>query len=289
MRPSRVRVVATQTLREARNREEFLRRAEATLELPVEVIPGHEEARLIYTGVAFLHPSTNRRLVIDIGGRSTEMIVGRAGTPDWTDSFPIGSASLSQHFFSGGRMTAARFRAAQRAVQAELHQALAPFSSAGWHEAIGASGTARTLSTVLRVNGVTDGTLTPAGLRWLIERCISARWVDRLELPGLKVERGGLLAGGLSILYTLLMHCGIRRLTAAKGALRQGVIVDMHERELVTRLNGQSPLQRFNFDFSQSRDVANAVLNLARRQVKPKASAWTHRELNRAVALGVAD
>jgi len=94
LRPSRVRVVATQTLREARNREEFLRRAEATLELPVEVIPGHEEARLIYTGVAFLHPSTNRRLVIDIGGRSTEMIVGRAGTPDWTDSclsifFPV--------------------------------------------------------------------------------------------------------------------------------------------------------------------------------------------------------
>ena len=226
--PARVRVVATQTLREARNREDFLNRAETILGLPVEVITGHEEARLIYAGVAFLHPHPGRRLVIDIGGRSTEMIVGLAEAPELLDSFRIGSASLAQRFFADGVITAARFRAAQWEVARVMQPALAPFVSAVWDEAMAASGTAGMLSGMLRANAITDGTVTPAGLRWLIERCIHAGHVERLDLAGLKTKRRKLLPGGLAILYTLLTHCQISRLQSAKGALRQGVIVDMH-------------------------------------------------------------
>ncbi|HEX2010601.1 MAG TPA: Ppx/GppA phosphatase family protein [Roseateles sp.] len=292
IQPSRIRVVATQTLREARNRDEFLRRAEAVLGLPVEVISGHEEARLIYAGVAFLHPSTRRRLVVDIGGRSTEVIVGQARTPDRVESFRVGSASLSQEFFSGGRMTAARFRAARHAVGVELGAAAAHFASAQWEEAMGASGAAGMLSAVLRANGVTDGVLTPAGLRWLLRRCLEAGRIDRLDLPGLKPGRRGLLPGGLAILHALTAQCEIGALHPAKGALRQGVIIDLHERRLGEATMPEPPQepmvralqQRFRVDPAQSRQVAAAAQNF-HRQLQPQASAQGRRELGTAAAL----
>ncbi len=233
--PLKLRVVATQTLREARNRDEFLSRAEDALGQPVEVISGHEEARLIFAGVAFLHPSSRRRLVIDIGGRSTEVIVGEANTPSVMASFPIGSASLSQAFFHDGRITAAGFCAAQLAVSAKLGKALTRFTSPHWDEVMGSSGTAGTISAVLKASGITDGRLTAKGLRWLIDRCIESGRVDRLELPGLKERRRSVLAGGLAILSMLIEHCGIRKLHPAKGALRQGVIIDLHESLLLDR------------------------------------------------------
>ena len=243
LNPSHVRVVATQTLREAVNRDEFLHRAEAMLGLPVEVISGHEEARLIYAGVSFLHPSTRRRLVIDIGGRSTELIVGEGRKLDALESFRVGSASISQEFFAAGRMTAAAFRAAQLAVSSELAHALEPFSAEAWQEAMGASGTSGSISAVLKAYGITDGSLTPKGLRWMISRCIIAGRVDRLKLRGLKEKRRSVLPGGLAILYTLAMHCGIRSLQSAKGALRQGVIVDLHERRMAARRESSEALK----------------------------------------------
>ncbi|MBV8502100.1 MAG: Ppx/GppA family phosphatase [Paucibacter sp.] len=230
--PDGVRVVATQTLREARNSGEFIRHAEDVLGAPVEVISGQEEARLIYAGVSFLHPSDHRRLVIDIGGRSTEIIVGQARTPHVAESFKVGSASISQRHFPNGRVTVEGFRAAQRAVRAEFGTALASFSPQHWDEAMGSSGTAGAVSTVLRLNGVTDGELTADGLRWLIERCVEAGHIDHLELPGLKDRRRSVLPGGLSILYTFFAHCGVRQLHSTRGALRQGVIVDLHESRL---------------------------------------------------------
>lgn len=235
LQPAGIRAVATQTLREARNRDEFVRRAEAVLGFPVEVISGQEEARLIYTGVSFLHPTARRRLVIDIGGRSTEMIIGQGRTPTTIASFRIGCASLSKQFFPDGRITPAGFRAAQLAVDEQIGQSLAPFSAAHWDEAMGASGTANAVSSVLKANGITDGALTPKGLRWLIDRCVEAGKVKRLDLLGLKPQRRALLPGGLAILYTLAAQCVIPRLRSAKGALRQGVIVDLHESQSAQR------------------------------------------------------
>ena len=227
-----VRAVATQTLREARNRNAFLLRAQEALGLPIEVISGREEARLIYAGVAAMQPSEQRRLVIDIGGRSTELILGQGRKPLVAESFGVGCVSLSLRFFEGGNLTQEGFRRAQVAAGAELEEALQAFAPEQWQQALGSSGTAGAVSDLLHAAGVSDGRITPKGLRWCIAHCLDAGHVDRIDLPGLKPERRAVLPGGLAILYTLATHFDIATLWPAKGALRQGVIVDLHEREL---------------------------------------------------------
>jgi exopolyphosphatase / guanosine-5'-triphosphate,3'-diphosphate pyrophosphatase len=225
-----VRAVATQTLREAKNRDAFLQRARAALGHPIEVISGREEARLIYAGVAHLQPSERTRLVIDIGGRSTEMILGLRDEPIRAESFAVGSVSLSMRFFADGHLSAKAFRAAQVAAGAELEEALQPFAPAQWEEALGSSGTAGAVSQLIVAQGHADGAITPARLRALIERCVDAGHIDRVELPGLKPERRPVIAGGLALLYTFAAQFGIDRLMPARGALRQGVIVELAER-----------------------------------------------------------
>jgi exopolyphosphatase/guanosine-5'-triphosphate,3'-diphosphate pyrophosphatase len=230
-----VRAVATQTLREARNRNAFLARAETALGHPIEVISGREEARLIFVGVARLQPSDARRLVVDIGGRSTEMILGAGRTPTQAESFQVGSVSLSMKCFPDGRLTKNAFRQAQIAAGAEFEEALAPFARRHWQEALGSSGTVGAVSQLLAAGGITDGSVTPEGLRWCIEQCLRAGHIDRLDLPGLRDDRRLVIAGGLSILYTLATHFGIEALLPARGALRQGVIFDLDERRFAAR------------------------------------------------------
>lgn len=226
----RVRAVATQTLREARNRDEFLARARSALGLPIEVISGREEARLIYAGVSHLQPSQEARLVADIGGRSTELILGQGSVPLAAESFPVGSVGLSMRFFPEGHLTAQAFHAAQIATGAEFEEAMATFAPSRWTQALGSSGTAGAVSQVLAEAEGGDGCITPAALAGLISQCIDAGHVDRLEMPGLREDRRAVIPGGLAILYTLVTHFGIRRMTPAKGALRQGVIIDLHQR-----------------------------------------------------------
>jgi exopolyphosphatase/guanosine-5'-triphosphate,3'-diphosphate pyrophosphatase len=229
-RVAQVRAVATQTLREARNRDAYLLRAQAVLGHPIEVISGREEARLIYAGVAHLQPSDLPRLVIDIGGRSTEMILGQGRTPRVAESFGVGSVSLSMRHFPDGVFSEAAFRAAQVAAGAELEEALVTFAPQHWRDALGSSGTVGAVSHLLAASGVTDGRITPRGLRWCIQRCIAAGHAARLDLPGLKADRRAVIGGGLAILYTLATHFGIDELQPARGALRQGVIIDLHDR-----------------------------------------------------------
>ncbi|WP_425258288.1 exopolyphosphatase [Rubrivivax sp. RP6-9] len=292
--PAQVRAVATQTLREAGNRDAFLLRAQAALGFPIEVISGREEARLIYAGVAQLQPSELPRLVIDIGGRSTELILGQGRVPTQAESFAVGCVSLSMRFFEGGRLTEAGFRAAQVAAGAELEEALQPFARHRWQQALGSSGTAGAVSQVLAAAGLSDGAITPEGLRWCIERCIAAGHVDRIELPGLKPERRAVLPGGLAILYTLAANFGIAEIRPAKGALRQGVIVDLHERLQAARSSRASgdmrdtsvaELQaRFGVDTLQAERVAGVALALF-DAVLPVADAETRRELGWACQL----
>ncbi len=293
LEPAQVRAVATQTLREARNRNAFLLRAQEALGFPIEVVSGREEARLIYAGVNHLQPSHEPRLVIDIGGRSTELILGQGRTPIAAESFGVGCVSLSMRFFAGGTITQEGFRAAQVAAGAELEEALQPFARERWQQALGSSGTAGAVSQLLQAGGVTDGRITPAGLRWCIERCLQAGHVDRIELPGLKPERRAVLPGGLAILYTLATHFDIAALWPAKGALRQGVIIDLHE-----RLQGDgkphpgdmrdasvAELQRrFEVDTAQAARVGSVALALFDAAM-PDAEAETRRELAWACAL----
>ena len=269
--PGQVRAVATQTLREAKNRNDFLARAEAVLGHTIEIISGREEARLIYAGVARLQPSPVPRLVIDIGGRSTEMIVGRGMRPERAESFQVGSVSLSMKYFADGRFSERAFRDAQVAAGAELEEALEPFAAGHWKEALGSSGTVGAVSQVLAASGVSDGRVTPAGLRWLMERCLEAGSADRLDLPGLRDDRRAVIAGGLSILYTLATHFGIAELLPARGALRQGVIFDLAARNDAARLASGDDLRqgsvaelqrRFGVDAAQAGRVATVALAL---------------------------
>ena len=292
--PGQVRAVATQTLREARNRDAFLIRAQADLGFPIEVISGREEARLIYAGVARLQPSTVPRLVVDIGGRSTEMILGCGRKPLRAESFQVGSVSLSLKYFGDGRFTEAAFRQAQVAAGAELEEALEPFAAAHWQEALGSSGTVGAVSQLLAASGVTDGRITPEGLRWLMQQCLRAGKVDKLALPGLKEDRRAVIAGGLSILYTLAANFGIESLLPARGALRQGVIFDLDERSKAIELRQDGhdmrdasvrELQRrFMVDTQQAGRVTGVAQALY-ASVQPGAGAEMRRELLWACAL----
>ena len=280
--PQQVRAVATQTLREARNRDAFLARAQGVLGLPIEVISGREEARLIFAGVARLQPSNVRRLVVDIGGRSTELIVGSGLVPRRAESFQVGSVGLSMKYFADGRLTEEAFRRAQIAAGAEFEEALDAFGSAHWREALGSSGTASAVSQLLAASGITDGRITPHGLRWCIAQCVRAGRVDRLALPGLRDDRRAVLAGGLAILYTLATHFGIEELHPARGALRQGVIFEFAERRAAARdplhahdMRDASVLglqRRFAVDTEHAARVA-AVADALFAKVQPRSGA----------------
>ena len=293
MPTSHVRAVATQTLREARNRNAFLLRAQEALGHPIEIISGREEARLIYAGVAFMQPSEQPRLVIDIGGRSTELILGQGRTPLVAESFGVGCVSISLRFFEDGRISRDAFRQAQVAAGAELEEALQPFAPEHWQQALGSSGTASAVSQLLLAAGVTDGRITPEGLRWAMAECLKAGHVDRLQFAGLKPERRAVLPGGLAILYTLATHFGIGALWPAKGALRQGVIIDLSERQQAQQrgrpdaVRDASVLElqrRFGVDKEQARRVARVALAMFDIAV-PDAEADTRSELAWACAL----
>lgn len=287
--PERIRAVATQTLREARNRNDFLIKAQTALGHPIEVIAGREEARLIFAGVSRLQPSPKRRLVIDIGGRSTEMILGHGTHPERAESFQIGSVSLTMRFFADGKLTAEAFRAAQIAAGAELEEALNLFPAGAWEEALGASGTVGAVSQVLQSAGLTDGRITPAALAWCIEHCIQAGDISRLDLPGLKDDRRLVLAGGLCVLYTLLTQFGIQELQASKGALRQGVIFDLSERHgaRASELRSHTVAdlqQRFAVDTAHAQRVSDKAERLY-RQLHPTPAPELLRELRWAAAI----
>jgi exopolyphosphatase / guanosine-5'-triphosphate,3'-diphosphate pyrophosphatase len=273
-----VRAVATQTLREAKNRDAFLERAARALGHEIEVISGREEARLIYAGVSHLQPGRLARLVVDIGGRSTEMILGKGSTAQTVESFAVGSVGLSLAYFADGKLTADAFRAAQVAAGAELEEGLTVFTRARWQEALGSSGTVGAVSQLLQANRITDGEITPRALRWCIERCLEAGHIDKLVLPGLREDRRAVVAGGLALLYTLCVQFDIDVMRPSKGALRQGVIVELDQR--VQALEGprraaRSPSttdvreatvrtlqRRFDVDAAQARRVSRAAVAL---------------------------
>jgi exopolyphosphatase/guanosine-5'-triphosphate,3'-diphosphate pyrophosphatase len=240
--------------------------------------------------VARLQPSDKPRLVIDIGGRSTEMILGRGRKPLLAESFGVGSVGLSMRFFADGRYTEEAFRAAQVAAGAELEEALTLFRPELWQEALGSSGTVGAVSQILAASGQTDGRITPQALRWCIDQCLAAGSQDRLQIAGLKDDRRPVVAGGLCILYTLLTQFGIAELLPTKGALRQGVIFDLAERLQPSgardpRAGSVTELQqRFGVDTAQADRVA-AQADKLYRQLRPKPTPELQRELRWAAAL----
>jgi exopolyphosphatase/guanosine-5'-triphosphate,3'-diphosphate pyrophosphatase len=287
--PEQVRAVATQTLREARNKEEFLKRATKALGFPIEVIAGREEARLIYSGVSHLLPdSRERRLVVDIGGRSTELILGKKLNPEKAESFKVGSVSMSMRFFPEGEFTEKIFGNAVIAAQAEFEEAQDVFHATHWDTAYGSSGTIGATAEILRLNGITPGDITPEGLMWCKEQLLRAGSAAKLRIEGLKEDRKPVIAGGLAVLTAVFDTFGVERMNAADGALRQGVLFDLLGRsEESTDVRGQTIArlqQRFGVDTAQAHRVEATAL-LLYNQIAPRADEEKRRMLTWACGL----
>jgi exopolyphosphatase/guanosine-5'-triphosphate,3'-diphosphate pyrophosphatase len=227
-----VRAVATQTLREARNRDVFLARAHEILGFPIDVIPGREEARLIYQGVAHLLPqSDERRLVVDIGGRSTELILGQAYQAQVMGSYRLGSVAWSMAYFPQGQFTADAFRMAGVAARAVLDEAMHTYRRDAWDVAYGSSGTVGAVADVLTAAGWPEGLITRDGLDWLMDKLLRAQHVDKLRIEGMKDDRKLVIGGGISVLRAVFELLNIDQMQAADGALRHGVLHDLVQRD----------------------------------------------------------
>ncbi|MFZ2288131.1 MAG: exopolyphosphatase [Halopseudomonas yangmingensis] len=264
--PGAVRVVGTNALREARNRGEFVMRARQILGHPVEIVSGREEARLIYLGVSHSQADDKgRRLVVDIGGGSTEFIVGERFESLMRESLQMGCVSFSQRFFADGRISAARYAQAYTAARLELMPIEQSIQRLGWQEAVGASGTIRSIAQCIQSAGHGQGEIAPEGLQWLKRKLLKCSHVERLDLPGLKPERRPILPAGLAILEALVDALGIVRMTHSEGALREGVLYDLmgrHHHEDVRERTLNSLMERFHVDQEQALRVERKALGL---------------------------
>ena len=227
-KPTEVRAVATQTLREARNRDEFLLRANRMLGFPIDVISGREEARLIYQGVAHMLPNTDeRRLVIDIGGRSTELILGQGRTPKVMESFRVGSIAWSKRYFPDGQFTRKSFEIAEVAATAVMDEAFDAYHPDNWDTAYGSAGTVGAISDVLIAAGWPSGQITMEGLDWILDRLVTAQSAERLRLPGMREDRKAIIGGGVSVMRSVFKLLKINCMELAAGGLRHGLICDL--------------------------------------------------------------
>jgi exopolyphosphatase/guanosine-5'-triphosphate,3'-diphosphate pyrophosphatase len=223
-----VRAVGTNALRIAKNSSVFLREARAVLGFPIEVISGREEARLIYLGVAHALPaSAQRRLVVDVGGGSTEFIIGTGLEPQLTDSLYMGCVSYSLKYFPGGDIGKGAMKAAEFAARQELSGIVHQYRDAGWQEAVASSGTARSIENILRENGFAEQGLTREGLEKLRSLLLKHEKADPDKIAGLRANRAAVLPGGLAILSAVLDELGIESMKVSDGALRHGVLYDL--------------------------------------------------------------
>jgi exopolyphosphatase/guanosine-5'-triphosphate,3'-diphosphate pyrophosphatase len=263
MQAGSVRAAGTSTIRRAREDTGFMSEAEAALGHPIEIISGIEEARLIYKGVTqSLPPNEGLRLVMDIGGGSTELILGQGPTPRALESLHLGCVRMTERFFPGGTITREAFDAARVAARLELRPVKAFFRGSGEIEAIGTSGTINSTERVASALGIVERDLTLDALEALIERVIDAGSVDALKMSGLSERRAQVWPGGLSILAELIGVLRIGRLKVSDGALREGLLYDLlgrlqHEdaRERTVR----AMARRYNVDESQARRVSDTA------------------------------
>jgi len=261
-----VRVVGTNALRVAKNSAEFLRRAEKTLGFPIEVIPGREEARLIYLGVVHSLPlSGHNRLVVDIGGGSTELIIGNRMKPKLMESLYMGCVSFTGRYFGDGRIDKKSFKQAELAAREQVQTLAARFEREGWREAVGSSGTARSIADVLQRNGKSDGHIDAAGIAWLREELISAGELKKVNIPGLREDRIPVVAGGVAIMSATFAELELGRMTVAEGALRQGVLWDLlgrvHHRD-IRDVSIEQFARRYHVDAVQAQRVTALAQSL---------------------------
>ena len=256
MEPGSVRVVGTNTLRKAKNSEKFVLRAEAALGHPIDIIAGSEEARLIYLGVSHgLEDESELRLVIDIGGGSTEFIVGRHFEPLVAESLHIGCVSMSNQFFADGKITAEQFEQAELYARQEIEPIEEKYRSTGWQTAIGASGTNLAIYKVVMQNGWSKDGITAEALVTLREKLIECGAIDNIDFLGLSNERRPVFVGGVAILCAAFEALSIQQLRVTDSALREGLLYDLLGRiqhEDVRERTVENLIERYQVDRGQA-------------------------------------
>lgn len=265
--PESVRAVGTNSLRVAKNADAFLARAEQTLGFPIEVIAGIEEARLIYTGVAHaIPPSDEQNLVIDIGGGSTEFIIGKGLEPQRLESLYMGCVSFSKRYFPDLRISKSSLKAAELAARNEMQTLVADYRGQ-WQRAYASSGTAKALGEVLQQNGFSNGLLTREGMEGLRSHLLKTGDLNSLEQKGLRSDRIASFLGGFAIMYAAFCELGIEEMRVAESALREGVLYDLWGRfhdEDMREVTVQRFMKRYHVDFRQAERVRSMACALAR-------------------------
>jgi exopolyphosphatase / guanosine-5'-triphosphate,3'-diphosphate pyrophosphatase len=269
--PDAVRAVATNTLRVAKNAPDFLARAETALGVPIEVIAGREEARLIYVGVAHTLPDPHRQqLVVDIGGGSTEFIIGKSFEPLQLESLYMGCVSYSMQYFPDGRIEKRGMKEAEFAARRELQAIGHAYRETGWELAVGSSGSAKALAEILEQNGFSAGGITRDGLERLRAVLLRAGSLDRVNLAGLKGDRLPVLLGGLSIMSAVFREFELEQMVFSEGALRLGVLYDLlgryHHHDL-RDATVAAFVTRYSIDGRQAEAVADTASHLLARLV----------------------
>ncbi len=233
-RPQLVRAVGTNTLRVAAQSDDFLARAEERLGAPISVISGVEEARLIYRGVSPGLAGNERVLLIDVGGGSTEIVVGEGSVPQVMESVTLGSVTLTDEVFTGHLLSETRFAQAVKKARARLMTVHGAVMAAGWTRVMGSSGTVRAVESMVRDSGLAERGLRRAHVEEVIRRLIAQRRIDRLVMPGLATERAPVIMGGLAVLMAVFDVFGVDTMEVSRGALREGILYD-----LIDQMQGQ--------------------------------------------------
>ena len=269
---AQIRVVATATLRLAVNSHEFIARAQTILNCPVQVIKGEEEARLIYQGVAHTTGGADQRLVVDIGGASTELVTGTGAHATSLFSLSMGCVTWLERFFTDRSLTKENFDAAQRAASDVLRPVIAELRQHGWKICVGASGTVQALQEIMMAQGM-DERITLAKLQQLKARAIQCGRLEELEIEGLTLERALVFPSGLAILLAIFTELNIECMTLAGGALREGLVYGMLHLAVdqdIRRRTVRNIQRRFMVDNEQ----ADRVAQLARQFANAAAADW---------------
>jgi exopolyphosphatase/guanosine-5'-triphosphate,3'-diphosphate pyrophosphatase len=278
--PANVRAVATNTLRVAKNAPNFIREAEEALGFPIEVIAGVEEARLIYIGAAHEVPAVHgNRLVVDIGGGSTELIIGKAYEPKLMESLYIGCVSHSLRFFPKGNIDSHAFKEAELAARREIQVISGAYLKYGWKQVIGSSGTARALAELIaennfncQPNGLTNGLITRDGLRAMKKHLLKYEHINQVELQGLKDDRRSVWPGGLAIMIAVFDELGIESMEVTDAALRIGVLYDLlgrSQHEDMRFVTVEQFMQRYAVDREQAKRVGSLAAEFLAQLPKP--------------------
>jgi exopolyphosphatase/guanosine-5'-triphosphate,3'-diphosphate pyrophosphatase len=282
LKPDNVRIVGTNALRKAKNSREFIAKAEQALGFSIEIISGIEEARLVYLGAAqSLQGDRGRRLVVDIGGGSTEIIVADKSDPVFLESLYMGCVSSSEKFFPNGEINRLRMRRAILSAHLELEPHIAALKALSAKDIIGTSGTARAINNVIMENGWSDTGITRKGLKKLVKKIVKAGHSDNLKLSGLSEERRPVFAGGVAVMMGIFKALDLEFMRVSEGSLREGVLHDLIGRVLYEDRRAVTVLElmkRHHIDMEHGRRVRQTTLTLF-DQVKQKGLLQRERRL----------